>query len=267
VVFKWFTFLLRCKRYSGEMDTSLMNSLMNLLFIIFLLLKSGELMEFIRSVPPSIDGDDSIFAHTKKLDPTILTRLGANAKLMQHPDLNDASFCKLIFDVDVMDTVTNPIENMLNFGYTNMYYLDASEKTHNALLRAKSMSMLYTYPACPILRSLALYGLRVTQDVKDCQILNVLKNMDNFKREMMQTVFEHRHSLVYDKQIHIKSRILIQEKYNISVSVQYDIEKYLDGLTEKQILHIPHMELFIDQPRVDHFFNFGFFGTYDDSFW
>jgi hypothetical protein len=267
VVFKWFTFALKCKRYSGEMDTSLMNSLMNLLFIVFLLLSSGEKLEFIHQVPPTVEGDDSVFAHTVVLDKTILIRLGANAKLMDHVDLNDASFCKLVFDVDTMDTVTNPLESLLNFGYTGMYYLTASNLTYKALLRAKSMSMIYTYPACPILKSLALYGLRVTSAVKDFKILKTFKNLDTYKRDQMQRVFDQRHSLVLDRVVHIKSRLLVAEKYNIPVAVQYDIEKYLDSLVEVQILHIPHLELFCDRERMEHYFEFGKFEEFANSNW
>jgi len=256
VLCRYFWFILQSKRYSGEMDTSLMNSLMNLLFIVFLLIESGEKMQFIEDVPPVIEGDDSDFAHTVDIDETILVRLGANVKLEHHASLADAQFCKIIFDEDVVEIVTDPVESLLNFGYTNLYYLNASDKTFSFLIRAKSMSMIYTYPTCPILRSLAMYGLRVTHDVHNRDVYKMIDKMDAYKKQIFLTAFNKRHELVVDREINIKSRLLVESKFKVPVAVQFDIERYLDSLTSIQILNIPHLDLICDDARIQHFYNF-----------
>lgn len=261
---KWFIFSLVAKRFSGEMDTSLMNSLMNILFVVFLLLKSGETIRFIEDFPPTVEGDDSVFAHTLPLDPTILIRLGANAKILHHDNLCDAQFCKIVFDEN-MDVISDPLESMLNFGYTGLYYLNASVRTHHSLIRAKSMSMLYTYPACPILRHLALYGLRVTAHITWKDVYKTFKNADSYKKDRLLLAFEHRHELVLNKNISPMSRYMVEVKYLIPVGVQTDIETYLDSLSVIQPLYIPHLEVFCDPIYYKHFDEFSVYTNFSSS--
>jgi len=260
---KWFKFLLRAKRYSGEMDTSLMNSLMNLALVLFMLHKSGHDDLFLKEFPPTIEGDDSIFAHIHPIDETILVKLGAKAKIHHHATLNDASFCKILFADDTMALVTNPIDAMLNFGYTNLYYINASNLTFKMLLRAKSMSMLYTYPGCPILKNLALYGLRVTSEpVVEKHMTRVFKNMDSYKRTIIVDSFNNRHRLVFDQTITMTTRLLIEQMYSITYEMQINIEKYLDSLVHITPLYIPHIFDLVDSSRIEHFYRFGVTAKY-----
>lgn len=268
VIFKMFSFSLVGKRYSGEMDTSLSNSLMNLLFIVFLLHKSGHSMSFIDEHPPVVEGDDSGFCHdvSLPLNQSILVLLGANAKLLFHPNLADMQFCKIVFSDDTMDIVSDPLQAMLNFGYSGLKYLQSSRKVHDALIRAKSMSMLYTYPGCPVLKHLALYGLRVTQHVHDRMLLRVIDNWDDlYKRDMFLNVFHNRHSLVLDKKISMSSRFLVEEKFMVSVAIQIDIENYFDSLTIVQPLDVPHLSVFCDLKRQVHFRDYSRRVKYVDS--
>lgn len=266
IVSKWFIFSLIAKRFSGEMDTSLMNSLMNLLFILFLLFKSGETKAIVDAFPPTVEGDDSVFAHTVDLDESILLRLGANAKILHHDNLSDAQFCKIVFDEVSLAIVADPLESLLNFGYTGLLYLNASIHTHHSLIRAKAMSMLYTYPECPILRNLALYGLRVTQHITWKSVFKTFKNVPMYKKEKLLEAFNARHSLVLTGVISIASRLLVESKFFIPVGVQIDIEKYLDSLMLVQPLTIPHLSLFCDKEKFDHFEQFSVHCKYRDSF-
>jgi len=259
---KWFSFFLRAKRYSGEMDTSLMNSLMNLVIILFMLFKSGHTDEFMNEYPPTVEGDDSVFAHLYDLDETILLRLGAKAKLQHHDNLNQASFCKIVFTDKTMSIVTNPLDAMLNFGYTNLYYINASDRTFMKLLRAKSMSLIYTYPQCPILKHLALYGLRMTQHIDDNHLIPLMKNLDTVKKDWFMEVFRHRHNYVLNAPIDDETRLLVEYSFNIQVSVQLDIEKYLDSLKTVQPLRIPHLYSLVDEGRVEQYHRFGITAKY-----
>lgn len=235
---------------------------MNLMFITFLLFKSGHSPEFMDTYPPTVDGDDSIFAHLFDLDTSILVRLGANAKFQQHANLNEASFCKMVFNTTSIDIVTNPIDAMLNFGYTDLYYINASDKTFKTLIRAKSMSMLYTYPACPILKQLALYGLRVTQDVLDRDVLKLTKTMDTYKKDIFLEVFSNRHSLVLNKPVHIESRLMVEYSFGIIVQVQFLIEHYLESLVKIQPLIIPCLQDLVGYQRQNCYYDYSRFQSF-----
>jgi len=157
--FKHFVCCLIAKRYSGEMDTSLSNSLFNLILILFILFKSGE---DYKKLIPKIEGDDSIIPYYGKLDTTIALRLGANAKFEFFDNISEASFCGLVFDVDCLDIVTDIIPTILDFGWSTREYVHSNRMAKDTLLRCKALSLLHTFPGCPVLHSLAVMAIKMT---------------------------------------------------------------------------------------------------------
>jgi hypothetical protein len=160
--FNTWRFGVDCKRMSGEMNTSCGNGVMNMLITFFLLEEAGN-----KDYDGVFEGDDGIVRYDYKAPTSQDYReLGAKIKIEIPNGLNEASFCGNIFDLDDLDNVVNPLEALVSFGWTNQQYMYAGEKTKMELLKAKSLSLLYQYSGCPILRSLALYGLRVTNKIK-----------------------------------------------------------------------------------------------------
>lgn len=224
----WSAFL-TAKRYSGEMDTSSMNGLFNYLLIRFLNMKSGET----HTIPPFIEGDDSLNAFFGKLDESILVRLGAKAKLEYFEDVFSASFCGMVFNSDSKQIITNPIKAILTFGYSNQFYLKSNDYKLDCLLRAKSLSMLYTYPGCPVLTKLAEYGLRVSRQCSDRDMFKYYCRQDPYLIEKFKHVIT---SKPVSQQPTTQTRLLFEQLYHITVDSQLSIESYLDSLLTKQPL-------------------------------
>jgi len=246
LIFKAWKAVLRSKRYSGEMDTSSMNGLFNYLLIRFLNFKSGET----HTIPPTLEGDDSLNGYFGTLDETILVRLGAMAKLEYFDDVFAASFCGMVFNEHSKQIITDPIKALLNFGFSNQFYVKSNSHKLNCLLRAKSLSMLHTFPACPILSALAKYGLRVTPLCSNRDMVKYFTRGDVYLREKFVSVLASCPSHVEPT---LETRLLFQSKYGFSVEQQHSVESYLDGLSQKSILSHPDIDMFVN-PHQSHFF-------------
>lgn len=240
LVFRKFMCWLQSKRYSGEMDTSLSNSLVNLLFMCFLLHKSGHPPEFyLDKFPPQIEGDDSLGAFVFPLDDTILLRLGAKAKIEYFDNFSEASFCGMVFSGETNSIIRDPISAILDFGYVNYKYLGCSSRTKKKLIRAKGLSLLHSYPGCPVLKSLAMYALRVTGDIDDKHAIYKLLRGETsiYHREKYSALLDQglRSDLV-NTEVEMSSRLLMEQKFHLTVDDQIAIEGYLDGLNVIQQL-------------------------------
>lgn len=116
---------------------------------------------------------------------------------------------------------------MLDFGWTTQRYTHASSAKLRDLLRCKSLSLGFQYPGCPILQSLAAYGLRITEKGGRTY---VDKRMNNYEMEMMQKAFQYYNSFGFDfKKPGIKTRLMVERLYGICVNDQIRIENILDN--------------------------------------
>lgn len=237
--YKWTCHLL-CKRMSGEMNTSCSNGLMNLLITFFLLEEAGN-----KDYDGYFEGDDGI-CYFDVRPPTEAEYLALGAKIkIERPDrLSVASFCGNVFDETDLDNVVNPMEALVSFGWTNRQYMYANESTHRILLKAKSLSLLYQYSGCPILRSLALYGLRVTNDIPMETVIAVegkRKMGLYFREQWLETLDNYKDSNIFNNTVKSNTRLLVQTLYLVPIAVQLEVEQYLDGLTEIQPLQLPQL--------------------------
>jgi len=252
--FKWFRVETLAKRMSGEMNTSLGNGFTN-----FILMKYMAKKFKVRKFVGVFEGDDGACSGFGKWpQKEDFAKLGFTVKLEEHENINTMSFCGMIFDPDDRNIITNPIEALVNFGWTSERYLYSSDRKKSILLRAKSYSMLYEYPGCPILRNLALYGLRVTQYCSIAKLMKHAYTVNEYEREMLITAITKPTHV--DKQIGMNTRYLVEELYGVTVSEQIRIEKYLDSLESIQPLDCP--EIFDNIPAVwfDYFNRYmGFF--------
>lgn len=228
--FNWFIVKLLAKRYSGEMDTSLCNGLINWLLMTFLLRESGHPPRFyLEDFPPQIEGDDSLGVYIHPLDTTILSRLGAKAKVMVFDKYYDASFCGMIFSDECDAIIRNPITCMLDFGYCHYKYRFSNSRSKSKLLKAKSLSLLCSYPGCPIVKELALYGLRVTASVGNRHSLAfVLKRTsDVYQRSLIGKLFGEDFERWAAQPVEMSTRCQMEKIFGISVDDQLLIEQVL----------------------------------------
>jgi len=249
--FYYFVLQVEATRMSGEMNTSLGNGFSNLMLMYFVCNERGL------SEPPGyVEGDDGIFRFTNlKNVPTTLDfeELGFTIKIDQHRDLCTASFCGIVFSEEDLNNITDPISAMLSFGWSTRRYCRSKKKIQMELLRAKAFSMLYSYPGCPILRSLAEYAIRVTEGYHTK--FNIQNEYEREKiRGMMKYVFEN--DMFSKIKIGMSTRILVNDKYGIPVETQLLFEKYLDGLNDLQTLDSDLLFSFIHKDVIDYSLRF-----------
>lgn len=222
--FKNFVVELEATRMSGEMCTSLGNGFSNLMFLLFICHKLGS------KALAVIEGDDCL-ARIEGVLPTSddFKQLGLNIKLEQFDQLSHASFCGLIFDDEELINVTDPREVLAEFGWGAAKYSGSRRHKLNVLLRCKALSVAYQYPGCPIMTALSRYGLRVTASV---DVRHHVANIQNaWEREKLLLALSCPPAL---EEPGIRTRILVEQLYGITVQKQIDIEKYLDSLTQIQ---------------------------------
>lgn len=229
------------KRMSGEMNTSCGNGLMNMLITFYVLRKAGNSWAQIKAYFEGDDGQGGCAYLPKEED---YRKLGCNIKIKIPESINTASFCGNVFDPIVLHNLTNPLEASAKFGWTDNKYCNASDKTWKKLLRCKSFSMVYEYRGCPILRELALYGLRVTSDVK--LDLNFVKKNSNSVYKLEEIVdmynsngesFELRSDVINCK-VEMASRLIVQNLWGITIEQQILAEEYLKNLNIIQQLDL-----------------------------
>jgi len=251
--FKRFSFRIKAKRMSGEMNTSVGNGFFNMILTLFLL-------EVIYGVidPPSIfEGDDGLAGHQGQL-PTAMDyyNLGSMIKIEVPERLEEASFCGMIFDSVACDNVCDPVEALVSFGYTTRDYSLARGYKLKELLRAKSLSMIYTYPGCPILRSLALYGLRMSNEIHlDDQFLIRAYTKNLYRKDKLNGLPTK--DVVMNKNVHINTRFLVERKYGITVAIQLEIEKYLDNKNDLSPIDLPILMNFMHSDCIDYYRRYG----------
>jgi hypothetical protein len=226
-------------RMSGEMCTSLGNGFSNLMFMLFVCSELGsEALGF-------VEGDDGIFRVTGPLPSSAdFEKLGLVIKLEVHEDLSAASFCGIIFDPEECINITDPRKVLASFGFTTRQYARASGRLKRTLLRCKALSYAHQYPGCPIIGSLAKYGLRMTRGY----------DVAHFARERWSTGIWEREKLlnllgtdIPEVPVGFRTRLLVEKLYGITVDVQIAIEIYLDNLNELRPLDIPCSDLIMPQ--------------------
>lgn len=234
------------KRMSGEMNTSLGNGFSNLMFLLFLCFKSGA-----TDVEARIEGDDGITS-LKGTPPTVqqFEDFGLSIKLLQFNQLEHASFCGLVFDVDDRDNITDPMCVLANFGITTSRYAKSRKNVHMHLLRAKALSMAYEYRSCPILNSLAKKIVHLTRDY---DVLSWLQKQGThafclYELEIIYNSLDYFKKNGLGDPPKLKTRLLMETLYGLSVSDQLALEAYFDSWTTIQVIDHPLLEIYI--PRV-----------------
>jgi hypothetical protein len=217
---------------SGEMNTSLGNGLFNLLMTSFVFSEYGYNTDMV------VEGDDGLSAIPYSIKPlpteTDFERYGLRLKLKYVNSMSEANFCGIIFsEVDEVN-VADPIEKLATFGWTRKPYRFCNDKKLKVLLRAKSLSMAYSYPGCPILWSLANYGLRITRSFDIRHFVSTSPTLDEWERGKLLLALKDEKNLVKsfgEVKIGYDSRLLVERHFGITVSEQIQLENYLDSLT------------------------------------
>lgn len=152
-----FSAVLKGRRMSGDMCTSLGNGFTNLVLASYLADKQGH------SLTGFVEGDDGLFATKAVLTKEQYQRIGFRIKIEEIDDPCTASFCGMVFS-ESGEIIKDPKKFMGQFGWTSSF-ISAGEEIMLQLLRAKALSAVYETPQCPILGALARRALIKTRGV------------------------------------------------------------------------------------------------------
>jgi hypothetical protein len=231
--FKEFTTKVEATRMSGEMNTSLGNGLSNWLIMKYVAYRSKIKIKCV------IEGDDGLISipTSSNLKMKYFEKLGLVIKFDVYDDIQQTSFCGLTFDMLNNSIITEPIGAMIKFFWLNGRYIQASDLKLDILMRAKSLSYLYSYSQCPILRELAEYGMRMTNHISTKQIEEVYstKNFDLYTREKMTEALLAK---VPEKNILPTTRLIMEKKFGISISDQLLIEEKLASKNDVELIDL-----------------------------
>lgn len=246
---------LKGKRMSGEMNTSLGNSIMNKLLCEYAAFCQGLKIKSIH------EGDDGLIGFDKYCDISqfekCINDMGYEVKLVQHHAVGDASFCGLIFSSNG-HCIREPFDVMINFDTCREKYINSSNFTINLLLRCKAMSLLYESPHCPILREFALYILRNTYKDQKGFVEKFLKKYEhkyslqneNFTLiyESMECAFE----AISKKTIPFETRFYFEKKFGVPINAQFYIENIFKTANKLQNFNDPIINTLIPYKYFEH---------------
>lgn len=243
--FKHFSISLEAKRMSGEMNTSLGNGFTNLMLMYFVCHLKGISKEDIRMV---VEGDDGLTAIVGPTLPTTedFAKLGFTVKLEVKDSIHTASFCGVIYHPDDCINVTDPLPELMTFGWSTRRYANSGHTIRMQLLRSKALSMIYQYPGCPILQSLAWYGLRVTSRYK----ASTTSWSNSYEKEMIDKAIA---SVPERRDIGLATRTLVSELYKIPITMQLAIEEYLDNKRDLKPIRLPCLSELIPDVWKDYY--------------
>ncbi len=223
-------------RMSGEMCTSLGNGFSNLMFILFLCSRMGS------EVVGVVEGDDGLFAINGRVPTTEdFAELGLIVKLEEHAEVNTASFCGQVFDLETFTVITDPRKVLASFGWIDGKYLSARRTKQLAMLRAKAWSFGYQYPACPVVSALARAALRLTRSIDQRAALRN-RSLDLWQLALLREAFDAGRPEL-NAAVSPASRELMHRVFGVSPEVQRWYENYFDNMTElsetPRILEVP----------------------------
>lgn len=199
------------RRMSGEMCTSLGNTLTNYLLCAYVMHTKGVSLDHFDGI---FEGDDGLIGSNVELTSEDFRKCGFDIKIKAVEHACHASFCGLIF-AESGQVIRDPRRFFQKFGWTGSF-INAGDKVMNELLKAKSLSALYETPACPLISAAARRCLSITKQHKARFVLDQYHNKIVDEAEV-------------DKPVAISddTRVLFERLFNIPVSVQVKVEEQI----------------------------------------
>lgn len=217
------------RRMSGEMCTSLGNGFTNLMVSWFLLYKSGISLQTLASnLHCVIEGDDSLVKFKTEVDMTLYEKIGFRSKFVIHEHIGDASFCGMLFDDEERIIVTDITKHCIALFWGDRKYVDSRDTKKLRLLRAKCLSYAYQYRGCPVLDKLVHHFLKLTRGLDVRHVV-----LDKYKNEILMQALEKSKDIIKAGPLEpgMKTRLLIQEQFGVTVSMQLYLESKIDTFT------------------------------------
>lgn len=209
------------RRMSGDMCTSLGNTFSNLILSSLVCEDSGVELRGL------FEGDDGLIFSQVPLKFGVVNSLGFDVKLVTSVDPGALSFCGIMADMEQLTCLGSIRRYILSFGWVSGQYVQNS-KHDLEMLRARAMSLAWSFPGCPILKSMAKYLLRMTDGLEPWYV------GENWWAKQMRVMNcpDGRLDPVVIAQLDMpippRTRMLYEQFYNIPPSVQLLCEGILD---------------------------------------
>lgn len=221
-VFKYITASIPECLMSGAMWTSSANGVLNLCIMGYLAARTkcplGEVEDlvswFVSSFNGFVEGDDGI-CEDVGVEDDLIEKLGVDLAFDRHDNFCQANFCGITCPLDDGAIITNPINVLRKFFLIPPQYMCAKESVLWGLMRAKAMSYLTLYRDCPIIGELAH---RVMELTKSYTPNFALHNWHSTKSVVLEDP-------KVPPKVDISTRILMQEKFGISIERQFTMER------------------------------------------
>jgi hypothetical protein len=248
IFFKYFKVKIEGTRMTGEMNTSLGNGWTNLCLMLYVLEQSGyDIWTDVFNFPLRIEGDDGL----TRTDPVVKMKdylfyeLGFKVKIDYFEKINLASFCGNVFDPEDLVIIPDIRKVLASFGWTRARYARSKKAKHKALLRAKAFSLLYEYPGCPVLQSLATKTLELTKGFRAKFDIKNDYERQFFHQMMTDIKQKYGSNSLPIREVPRNTRLLVEELYSIPINVQLELEAYFHSLTEIGPLDHPYLSMIL----------------------
>lgn len=228
--FKFCTIRVKGCRMSGDLDTSLGNTLMN-----FMLMKHAAkaVGGYARGVA---EGDDGLFRVSHKFPKEdFFANLGFDLKIAETSTPGEAGFCSKFWS-NTHRPMREPIEFLARFGWSFSSCRHGGKKVTDGLLRAKAFSTAYSFGGCPILAAVAKTALRLTEGAK------IRVEEFTWKQTEALGAFQDKgEGALIGKLtgVTLEDREMFFRLFNITPDEQELVEEHFQGLTNLEALTLP----------------------------
>lgn len=209
--------MIKGRRMSGDMCTSLGNGFTNFMLASYIVSKKKGSLDMV------VEGDDGLIVTDVELLQEDWAQLGFTIKMTHVDKVQEASFCGIVVSEDGTQ-IRDPRRFLSSFGWTESYMM-AKDATLLSLLRAKSLSAICETPNCPIVGALARVGLALSEGYEP-------KYTDLYKQHPYSGPIPE-----FNPTEH--TRRLFQQLYGISPGVQIIVEQLIrEGRLDQISQHV-----------------------------
>lgn len=215
---------------SGAVWTSLQNSITNFFIMSYLYINStfGDPVfhyEHVKQFRGIFEGDDGI-TKAFDVDERVIQELGLRLKFDKKNNFADAHFCGIRCDLHELTVMTDPRKILCSFHLLGEEYINASDKTHNILLRAKALSYMYLYNSCPVIGAFCHKICDLTRDLDVRKHVSAGGDAWHGPFPFVQLALKQK---IWTQEIKptLASRLFMESKFFISVHEQTMLEEQI----------------------------------------
>jgi hypothetical protein len=240
-------------RQSGDMCTSVGNGWVNFCVMSFVAAKAGW-VRWGEPIHGLFEGDDSVFrCRTGPESDALLKGLGMRAKLASGVQPGEMGFLSNYWGPDHVP-MADPRRYLHRFNY--VLYKESNERVRMELLKAKSLSLAFEYAGCPILRSLAIAGLKLSGTHRP--------RFAHSDRYWASTVWGDLATCSMSEELRARLEAPIPEErrlkfwqfFGVNAETQRIIEESIGGVSGRGTFYIPEVISVLGALETRHFLRF-----------